>query len=213
MTALVWALCRLPPQVENPAELASKAHSALQGGLGSGVDVATSIRGGVIEYRAADGPTARRHPWPDGLCYRFLWSGCPADTAVRLRKLGGTPSDDASWSGLRAAADEVAAAWADGHGVTVLESLGHYTNALRQFSIDRDLGVFDAGHGTLADLAAASGIRYKPCGAGGGDIGMVLAGDDAAVSDFCVQASAYGFQPLSVALDTSGVETNFEDRR
>jgi mevalonate kinase len=38
-------------------------------------------------------------------------------------------------------------------------------------------------------MAAATGITYKPCGAGGGDIGIALTSDKEALSRFCTAAS------------------------
>ena len=58
-------------------------HRKFQGGQGSGVDVATSLVGGLIAYQLHDGgerPTARPLAWPEGLHQRFIWSGRSAST-------------------------------------------------------------------------------------------------------------------------------------
>ena len=87
------------------------------------------------------------------------------------------------------------------------------SDTLRQFSIDHDLGIFDAGHDKMTGLAASCGVVYKPCGAGGGDIGIVLASDKSAMIGFCAQAMTNGFQQLAVALDRNGVRVSVEDER
>ena len=88
---------------------------------------------------------------------------------------------------------------------------------LRQFSIDHDLGIFDAGHDELADLAASVDLVYKPCGAGGGDIGIVMTGergdDNRELDQFCNKAEAGGFQLLSLLPDPSGISTASGDVR
>lgn len=211
MTALVGALCRLDPGHNDAAALAVKAHTALQHGLGSGVDIATSLYGGVIEFRTdrQDAPLCR--PWPHGLGYRFLWSGEPADTMSKISKLDSTGGDEESWGSLLTAAEEAASVWAGGEVAEILNVFRRYTDTLRQFSIDHDLGIFDAGHDELTDLAASLGVVYKPCGAGGGDIGIVLASDESAITRFCDQAETNGFQQLAVALDPNGITVSVGD--
>lgn len=213
MTALVAALCQHNPRAGDAGSLAARAHRAWQGGLGSGVDVATSVHGGVIEYRKKDAESTVNRPWPDGLFYRFLWSGHPADTALKIRRLAKTASEAAGWTTLLAKARNVVSAWADADVAALLLSLRHYTDALRQFGVDHDLGIFDAGHDVLADLAATRDIVYKPCGAGGGDIGVVLAADDASAGDFCDHAEEIGYRRLPITLDLSGIRISVEDER
>ncbi len=204
-TALVSALSRLAEQDANDGSLASKVHSKIQDGLGSGVDVAASNYGGLIEYRidAAEAPV--RRSWPEELCFRFVWSGRPANTVTRVRKFAASDASSSSRASLIASAYEVAAAWADEDKVGILRSLNRYTDALRHFSIDHDLGIFDAGHDLLAELALAEDVLYKPCGAGGGDIGIVIGDDDAALQGFCEKSGEHGFRPLSLAMEPRGI--------
>ncbi len=190
--------------VEN---IAMDAHARFQGGRGSGIDVATSLHGGVILYRRA-GSEVRQLGWPAGLHYRFLWSGRAAVTAEKLAKLGdrfghGAKSD--SMKLLNEHAENVSAAWSLGDSRQILESFPAYIAALRQFSVDHDLGIFDAGHEDLARLASDNGIVYKPCGAGGGDIGIVLAASGQAIDEFCEGARQQDFRILDIALESAGV--------
>ena len=87
----------------------------------------------------------------------------------------------------------------------ILESFPAYVDALRQLSVDHDLGIFDAGHEELAQQASDNGIVYKPCGAGGGDIGIVLAACEHDIDEFCEQARRHDFSILDIALDSQGV--------
>ena len=211
MTALIGALCNLVSEPEDVGIVAGKAHTALQHGLGSGVDIATSVHGGVIEFRTSRPDTPVHRPWPVGLGYRFLWSGKPANTIAKISKLESSGAGEESWQLLLDTAEEAASAWAGGDATAILDVFRRYTDTLRQFSIDHDLGIFDAGHDELADFAASFGVVYKPCGAGGGDIGIVLASDDAAIPRFCDRAGKYGFQQLAVALDPNGVSISLGD--
>ena len=80
-----------------------------------------------------------------------------------------------------------------------------YAKALRSFSDEQDLDVFGAGHDAMVTAAEKRGLVYKPCGAGGGDVGIVLGRDAASVVSFAEFAEARGFRQLEIALDPEGV--------
>ncbi len=215
MTALVAALDRLAPGKTSIFRSASGAHKALQQGLGSGVDVATSCVGGVIEFKAGATDEPLQHDWPDGLRFCFLWSGTSASTKEKIAGLDIGSTDVDNWQPLISAAESAAVTWATGDVSRIVDDFGRYADTLRQFSIDHDLGIFDAGHAELADMAVSAGLVYKPCGAGGGDIGIVMAGDrgDAGrkLNQFCDRAEASGFQLLSLLPDPNGVTVSGGD--
>ncbi len=203
-TAALQSYCALD---SDTGKMAMDSHRRFQGGQGSGVDVAASLQGGVIEYRRA-GAESRQLGWPAGLHYRYLWSGRASVTAQKLAMLGKCREQVAesdSMKLLSETAENVAAAWSLGDSRQTLESFPAYIDALGQFSIDHDLGVFDAGHEDLVHLATDNGIVYKPCGAGGGDIGIVLAASEAPINQFCEQAHQQGFRSLDIALEVEGV--------
>lgn len=183
--------------------IAAAAHRDFQGGLGSGADVACSLAGGVIEFRMGNEPD-RALQWPDDLEYALLWSGVAADTGDKLQKL--QKSDASSTCGeLAAAANVVASAWHDNKSTDIVAAIQSYTSTLRRFDVDHELGIFDAGHAELADCAATSGVVYKPCGAGGGDVGIALACDASAIAAFISLATEKGFKHLRMAIETTGL--------
>jgi len=142
------------------------------------------------------------------LHYRFLWSGRAVATSEKLEKLGEGRTNDKSMQLLRDCAEAVANAWSTGGCPQILNSFPAYINALRQFSVDHGLGIFDAGHEGLTQLAADAGLVYKPCGAGGGDIGIVLTDNGDAMTEFCEQAGKQSFQALDIAPDEQSVEVS-----
>lgn len=179
------------------------AHHAFQHGVGSGVDVATSIVGGLIEYCIDEEP--RPLVWPDGLHYRLLWSGVPANTPEKLRRL---PDLKKGENALGEVASNVACAWRTGNAAAIVGEYRDYVPVLRQFDIDHRIGIFDAGHDALAAKKTPADIVYKPCGAGGGDIGIVLGTDDQAVRAFAHDAGNLGFRQLAMTIDDAGVVLN-----
>jgi phosphomevalonate kinase len=205
--ALVTALFGVTGDPGDAEIEAVRAHRRLQQGRGSGADIAVSLRGGIIEYRVQEPAVCRSIEWPVGLEYAVLWSGRPASTSEKLEKLdavrrkGGT---GASAARLCEASESVAKAWSGGSTAELLAVLHRYNKALGQFDVDHDLRIFDAGHRELTDAAAKRDLVYKPCGAGGGDAGMVLSTDRRAIAGFIRLAEDSGFKLLDVSLETRG---------
>ncbi len=184
------------------AGIAGRAHSDFQGGTGSGVDIASSMAGGVIEYRVSDN-ALNGVAWPEGLCYAVLWSGVAADTRSKLERLQGQ-AVTAARGALGDAAEQFAVVFREGSVARILDELDHYIEALRRFDKDYGLGIFDAGHARLVDAAAAHGAVYKPCGAGGGDVGIALAAAEDSLASFTGVAETFGFRRLDMNLDLQG---------
>ena len=201
--ALTAALARLAGAGSDIRSTAMAAHRTLQGGVGSGADVACSLHGGIIEYRMGD-KQSRQLRWPAELSFALLWSGVPADTRSQLDKLVGVDAH-ASRAELGHTAQAVAQAWQLGDSTAVLHSLREYTEALRHFDVDHTLGIFDAGHSTLANEADSSDVVYKPCGAGGGDLGIAISTNKSALSTFVKAASERGFKLMDLRIDPAGL--------
>ena len=202
--ALAFALHQLTRDDRDPVATAHQAHLDFQGGLGSGVDIATAAAGGLVEYRMQD-RSARRLPMPEGLECRLFWSGSPASTGKKLERLsshGPQPSIDA----LAFSSGRMAQAWRSGSAQEVLAEYRDYIDVLREFNADHDLGIFDAGHAELVTLAADAGIIYKPCGAGGGDIGILLTDDAARADDFINSSLSGKFRALDLQIDEQGAQ-------
>ena len=191
--------------------IAADAHRHLQGGVGSGADIACSLSGGVIEYRIGEG-TSRVSQWPTGLHYALLWSGVAANTGEQLARLAnfGSVAAGTMRAELVAAANDVAKIWSDGQVAEIIAALHAYTAVLRRFDADHELGIFAAGHAELASKADLSGVVYKPCGAGGGDLGIAIASDAAAITAFIATAREQNFKHLRMAIEATGLRCDGE---
>ena len=194
---------------ENAGNVAHAAHRLFQGGSGSGVDIACSMAGGIVEYRMA-GPQSTPTEWPAGLHFSVFWSGVSADTGGRLAQFADQPGSS-SRRDLGEASTSVAAAFERGRATDVIAGLGAYTEALLHFDAAHGLGIFDAGHKALAERAAEAGMVYKPCGAGGGDIGIALATSRASLASFEETAARSGFMRLALSIDPRGALLHDKD--
>jgi len=203
--ALGQALISLQNEARDVGEIAADAHRNFQQGVGSGADIATSVAGGLIEYQMR-GNNATRVPWPAGLAFALFWSGVAASTRERVDRL--TASDaKPSRSRLSEVAVATALAWQSGNADSIIGASEQYVNALKRFSVDHGLGIFEAGHDALVQDALERGFVYKPCGAGGGDVGIALATDTAQLDAFAQRAEAAGFRRLDIDIDNDGVQT------
>ncbi|MDH3533523.1 MAG: hypothetical protein OEO82_11385 [Gammaproteobacteria bacterium] len=206
--ALTAALHEFAGKAADIALVASAAHRRLQGGAGSGIDVRCSQHGGVIEFRMHS-DACKPLRWPEDLAFAVLWSGVSASTRTKLAELCARSPRPAR-AALAVAAERAAASWAGGSTASILKEMRAYTEALRSFSVDHDLGIFDAGHAELAD-AATGDVVYKPCGAGGGDVGIVLAHSEDDIASFISAAPIGEFERLDMSVDPQGVQVGRDE--
>jgi len=179
------------------------AHHTFQGGAGSGVDVATAVQGGLIEFEMRT-RTVSSLAWPSGLYMRVIWTGVPTSTEAKLEKLAAQATRP-SRSALLLAASRMAKAWRSGSTDRIMADYITYIDVLRQFGVDHDLGIFDAGHDQLTDAAMLGDLVYKPAGAGGGDIGILFGRSEAELDAFVTSHNELIHGVLQCALDPVGV--------
>lgn len=209
LTVALVAALNAGSSTQDLLQMALTCHRNFQGGIGSGADIAAAVCGGVIEYRMGAEPISTG--LPADLQLQLFWSGQPASTTGKVSKLQqglGDFTAEAALQRLLQAAGDAAEHWRN--GVDVLAELSRYTGALRGFDDAHDVGIFAAGHDRLHDHAAELGLLYKPCGAGGGDIGVLftLQGED--TSGFERFAAERGFRRLDHRPGDSGVKVRKE---
>ena len=184
-----------------PDDAAYSAHERFQSTPGSGVDIATSRHGGLIEYRR-EGRQVSQLDWPAGLEIALLFSGVAASTGAMLAKLDPAAVD---FDELSAAAGRAAAAWVTGDAAAVVAASRDYAAALGTFDRQYGVGIYEGGHAALLAAADRSGLAYKPCGAGGGDVGAVLGTDRSGVDAFVAAAADAGFRHVDAKMDRHGI--------
>jgi phosphomevalonate kinase len=182
-----------------------ESHRRFQGGHGSGADVAVAYSGGIIDYRC--GAIAEVHPlqWRSDLEYAVLWSGRAASTVQKLSQFAASGTGLSSRRALADASATIVSAWSNPDTQRIIDLFDQYTRILIGFSDDHGLGIFDAGHAELVDLARTHSVVYKPCGAGGGDVGIVLSSNKEATEGFVTAANSRGFDRLDLCIENTGV--------
>jgi len=201
--AVYGAACGLLGRRPEPSA-AFDIHHRLQGGKGSGIDVAAAWHGGLLRFRRGAEPVPAAEPWslPAGLELRFVWTGTSASTGAHLGRLG-TWLDAADGIELRDLAQASAALF---DAAALPDALAHYVDALRALDRAAALGIFSPAHDHLHRLAIDTGVVYKPCGAGGGDIGAAFTDDADAADRFVARARQAGYLPLALETASHGLE-------
>lgn len=202
--ALSAAIAKLQQQTVD-VESMIDSHRRFQGGRGSGIDIAIAHHGGTIGYRMHDTPRTSPVNWKAGLEYAIFWSGRSASTAQKLAQFAESDESAGSRQRLAAASDAIVNAWAKGPVEQVVRLFDDYTTILAVFSDEHHLGIFDAGHAGMVEHAAGHGVVYKPCGAGGGDVGVALSASKACIDDFIAAAAGMGFRQLPLSIDDTGL--------
>jgi phosphomevalonate kinase len=193
-----------------------RLHRSFQGGRGSGIDLAASLNGGVLDYRVGGSPTAGSLTLPVGLRLVFVWTGRSASTSDFLRRLhDGLDRDDGA---IRSALDELgqlsAVGIADleaGNVPAVLDGVQSFGLAMDRLGEAAGIPILSDEHRQLRLLAEETGIRYKPSGAGGGDIGIGFTDAPDLATAFADRARSAGFEPLDLALDPTGLQSEIQN--
>ena len=188
-------------------------HRGLQGGRGSGVDLAASLLGGVVDYRLDEHgavATAQRLPMPEGLHLVVVWTGRAADTGSMLRRLderlaAGDVAVEAALGRLAELSSAGAEAFRRGRVATLLETVDAYCDAMEALGSAAALPIVSAEHNTLRSLAHRNRSSYKPSGAGGGDLGIAFAAELEAATATAAAAAAAGFRTVPLRVDPSGL--------
>ena len=178
-------------------------HRAAQEGRGSGFDVAASLYGGVIKFRSKP-LEAEPISLPKDLHLRCLWTGHAASTPGFLRGLDGLgPRRSAIDALIDSAETEVASL--DDSAATWVRAVRNFSKALVRFADETSLPIYSGGHAEVASLAEKTGVAYKPSGAGGGDLGVAISDDPAAMQAFREALRTTSIWVLPVAVDPRGL--------
>lgn len=199
--AVAGAMARIAKR-ESTLPQALAIHRDLQGGSGSGLDVAAAFRGGVIRYQAGE---ARSIPWSSGIRSVFVYVGWSTETRALVQRFN-------DWRGVGEPPElrrlvECARAVAQARG-SFLVPLAEYVDALDALDRAARIGIFSEAHRTATSLAGDHGVLYKPCGAGGGDMGVALSEDADALDAFRGPVTEVGLHVVSAAIDTDGLRVS-----
>jgi phosphomevalonate kinase len=195
-TAACAALCdHLQMPFTRDAALA--AHRNLQGSSGSGLDVAAACAGGTIRFESG---RVSETAWPAELTFSFIWTGHSATTTRHIARFR-------SWqeSGQTQPLAALCAASEALFDRLTLDGLRDYAIRLEEMDAAAGLGIYGEAHRRLSELANRAQVVYKPCGAGGGDIGIAVSDDVTTLTGFLTSTAREKFTVIDLEIATDGV--------
>ncbi|MFK7885303.1 MAG: mevalonate kinase [Gammaproteobacteria bacterium] len=199
--AVLTALCQLvAPQLDRARafSLIDQAHRRAQQGLGSGVDVAAALQGGVQMFQRpapALPPIMKALTLPNDLHWCAVFTGHATSTAdylarIRLWQARATWEYGAYRDAMQATAVSGVAALVAGNASEFCAAADSYAEVLDAFGRAAGVDIVSAVHSQLRQKAKEAGVAYKTSGAGGGDMGVAFATETAALDRFRTLADA-----------------------
>ncbi|MEX2488585.1 MAG: hypothetical protein WD356_03585 [Pseudomonadales bacterium] len=180
MVAILKALCPEKLAPNQLLDLASHCHTAFQGGLGSGADIATSVMEGCIHFKQGRSPVSAEIP--PGLHLLFIWSGEAAITTNYVHQFDAwrRHAPTAAAEHLSALGSVSRAAIADFESRQTeefVDKVAQFNQQLVKLSEETGLHFYTPAHQQLREVVEQAQCVYKPSGAGGGDFGIAFSTD------------------------------------
>lgn len=192
--------------------LAETAHRQAQGGVGSGADVAAAVHGGLLQYRRPPGgyPITERLERPEELRVVVFAEDRSSSTPDLIRGVRAfadrNPSGYASaMRPLREHAELFVEAFAAANVPDLLTTARAFAVALGDLGTFSGVPIVTSRFEIASNLAINLGGAAKPSGAGGGDIGVGLFGDEEAATTFASRVAQLGLRVIDAPLEAKGV--------
>ena len=193
------------------------SHRQAQGGRGSGLDVAAALEGGLFAYRLAAGrPNRRSLDLPSGWPLLFVWTGQAASTGEFLERYQHWRTSDRGaadilWRAMDACAREALASVESAALGRFMTCINNYRELMGKIGDHVHAPILSQPHQQLAALALEQGVAYKPCGAGGGDLGMFVAADATQLAQLRSRIEECGFRELALKPALTGLQLALTD--
>ena len=193
-------------------------HKAYQGGMGSGLDVAASLCGGVIRFQLDEetGPRVERAKLPESVGFVGVFVRSSASTRKHLAQFDArtaeSPAAAAFWmdSLHRLSESGIECAEAD-DSKGFLQAIREYAGGLQALGEWMGAEIFTSEHLQLLKLAERFDVAYKVSGAGGGDLGLAFGADPEALARFS-KAADERYDTIDLAVDPQGLDVSVADR-
>jgi len=167
------------------AAYADKIHRKVQGGIGSGADIAACAYAQPIKFRRIDDQLDIEPINPEefgiSIPLNIIWTGIPANTRTLVGDFqkwlnNGGVSTKKLLDRLIESGNNLADQWFVQNQSSLCESLDSFIDILDEIAVSAGLSFMLPIHSEIANLAKNTGGRAKSTGAGGGDM-ILLIGD------------------------------------
>ena len=181
-------------------------HALSQDNFGSGLDVITSCAdSGVVEcnLKMANEHKWRSLKWPSDLYIKGVITSDQSSTKMMIEKYNrGKDSNqiffNKLYSEINHLLNQISTAWDTQNSATIIELMQTYNTFINQLNEKFNLGIFSDEHKQLIELARSADIFYKPSGAGGGDLGLVITNSEKKLTHFLSVLSDSNFPVIDL---------------
>lgn len=190
-----------------------RQHNESQHQAGSGIDIAASVFGGVLRYKAkanAAGfsPVIKKVSVPEDLQMGFVWTGRPASTGSFLErlkdfKINNTIDYNRSMRWLIRQAQAGCQAFEQKDTKKFLQTVERFHHSLEDLGHASRIPIISNKHRRIARIVYENGGYYKPSGAGGGDFGIIFSNQKSRIDRITnlVETEGFSFPKLSLSAD------------
>jgi len=202
----------------NRAELfrtALFAHREAQGNVGSGVDVAACVFGGVLQYTLRE-ENARQPAevvpltFPEDVLVLPVWSGKPSSTSALVNQFFAYKKENGN--GYRKLLERLTglttsgvAAFREGNVSGFFSAVENYYRAMLDVGRVLETPIISPEHQSIAAAVRRRGGVYKPSGAGGGDLGIAFVQSARQLTQTASEVQKAGFDVVHLELGAPGV--------
>ena len=196
-------------------------HNHFQSQIGSGIDVAASVFGGVLRYQlnkntAEFAPDVKMVPIPKDLQMRFVWTGQPASTSEFLKRLATYQKHNPSkfsqtMQSLANLAEAGCEAFFNGRTETFFQVVQSYYDRLVQLGAESRIPIISDVHRRIAEVVYAGGGFYKPSGAGGGDFGIIFGSSQSHITELAQKVAGNGFTITDIDVGAEGIKISADE--
>ena len=181
-------------------------HNLSQDNIGSGLDVIASCAdSGVIEcnLEMANKHRWKNLKWPADLYIKGVITSDESSTKMMIDKYNhGKNSNQIFFNKLCSETNnllnQISTAWDAQDSAKIVELMQKYNTFIKQLNEKFNLGIFTDEHKRLIDLARSADIFYKPSGAGGGDLGLVMTNSEKKLTQFLTKLSDNNYQTIDL---------------
>ncbi len=194
--------------------LALKAHRRAQKGIGSGIDIASSVYGGIVEYKMVkedekDFEEPVRLHSPDDLQIISVWTGKSASTRKMVGSIGEFKNVHylrykEIMDNLSRVSRNACSAFKSKDTDSFLQCCGEYYRLLLRLGEEGSVSIVSDVHKNIERIVRDSGGIYKPSGAGSGDFGIALSADEENASSIRFALQKNGYKTVDLEISETG---------
>ncbi|MGM0587609.1 MAG: mevalonate kinase family protein [Bacteroidota bacterium] len=196
---------------------ALQAHRIAQGKLGSGVDIAASVTGGVLRYRMPStkddvGEAIQPMSWSKDLHMIPIWTGSSASTRNLVNKVKrfreAAPNAYTRISDrMHLLSEQGCEAFGSGNLDVFMDIVGQFAEQEKILGTSSGAPIVSEVHERITRLVANAGGVYKPSGAGGGDIGVAFCDRQDIKLEILHTIQESSFEVLDLTVQPEGVKS------